>query len=140
MRAALEAAGVDLPETHVKSATEVCYTNGVDGGAALLELAAPPTAVFAANDQLAAGLIEAARQRGLRVPYDLSVVGFDDTQLARIASPPLTTIRQPLQEMGAVGLQTALRLSRKEPIDTHHVELATKLVIRSSTSPPQEAH
>ena len=69
----------------------------------------PPTAVFAACDEVAAGVVEAARARGLRVPEDLSVVGFDDTQLARYGSPPLTTVRQPLRDMGAVALRTALR-------------------------------
>ena len=61
----------------------------------------PPTAVFAACDEVAAGVVEAARAHGLRVPEDLSVVGFDDTQLARYGSPPLTTVRQPLRDMGA---------------------------------------
>ena len=70
------------------------------------------------------------------MPEDLSVVGFDDTQLARFASPPLTTVRQPLQEMGAVALRTALRLAAGEKIDSHHVELATELVVRRSTAPP----
>ena len=109
---------------------------GVDASTALLDLPERPTAVFAANDELAGGLIEAARRRGLHVPQDLSVVGFDDTQIASIASPPLTTIRQPLTDMGAVALRTALRLARRESIDSHHVELATQLVVRSSTAPP----
>jgi LacI family transcriptional regulator len=81
-------------------------------------------------------VIEAARARGLRVPEDLSVVGFDDTQAARLASPQLTTIRQPLREMGAVALRTALRLASGEPVDSHHVELATTLVVRGSTAAP----
>ena len=70
-----------------------------------------PTAVFAASDETAAGVIEAARTRGLRIPEDLSVVGFDDTEVARFASPPLTTVRQPLRQMGAVALRTAMRLA-----------------------------
>jgi LacI family transcriptional regulator len=92
--------------------------------------------VFAGSDETAAGVMEAARQRGLRIPEDLSVVGFDDTQVAWFASPPLTTVRQPLQEMGAVGLRTALRLARGEKLDSHHVELATELVVRHSTAAP----
>jgi LacI family transcriptional regulator, galactose operon repressor len=63
------------------------------------------------------------------------VVGFDDTLLARMASPALTTIRQPLREMGGVALRTALRLANGERIESHHVELATELVIRDSTAP-----
>jgi LacI family transcriptional regulator len=85
---------------------------------------------------MAAGLLEAARSRGLQLPEDLSVVGFDDTQVARLTSPPLTTVRQPLREMGAVALRTALRLAAGEKLDAHHVELATELVVRESTAPP----
>ena len=84
-----------------------------------------PTAIFAASDELARGVIEAARAVGLSVPDDLSIVGFDDTEIARIASPPLTTVRQPLQEMGAVALRTVLRLVAGEKIESNHVELAT---------------
>ena len=66
----------------------------------------------------------------------VSVVGFDDTQVARFASPPLTTVRQPLREMGGVALRTALRLAAGEQLESHHVELATELVVRGSTAPP----
>ena len=78
---------------------------------------------------------EAVRQRGLRVPDDLSVVGFDDLPIARWASPTLTTVRQPLAEMGAMAVRTALRLVRGEAIVTPRVELATELVVRHSTAP-----
>ena len=64
--------------------------------------------------------------------------GFDDTHLARSASPPLTTVRQPLREMGAVALRTALRMAAGEELDSHHVELATELVVRKSTAPPAD--
>jgi hypothetical protein len=98
--------------------------------------ATAPTSVFAGNDETAAGVVEAARARGMRVPEDLSVVGFDDTYVARLASPPLTTVRQPLREMGGVALRTAIRLAAGEKLDSHHVELATELVVRGSTGPP----
>jgi LacI family transcriptional regulator len=111
------------------------YSDGVAGGAALLDLPQAPTAVFAGSDEMALGVVEAARERGLRIPEDLSIVGFDDTLLARMASPPLTTVRQPLREMGQVAVRTALRLVAGETIESHHVELATQLVVRSSTAP-----
>jgi LacI family transcriptional regulator len=111
------------------------YQDGIVGGTGLLALPEPPTAVFAGSDETALGVMEAARRRGLRVPDDLSVVGFDDTQVARMASPPLTTVRQPLREMGGVALRTALRLSDGERPESHHVELATELVVRGSTAP-----
>ena len=91
---------------------------------------------IAASDEIAVGVMEAARARGLGIPEDLSIVGFDDTQLARMSSPPLTTVRQPLAEMGRVAVRTALRLIEGESIDSHHVELATELVVRESAVPP----
>ena len=92
--------------------------------------------MFAGSDETALGVIETARARGLRIPEDLSVVGFDDTPVARLAAPPLTTVRQPLREMGAVAVRTALRLAAGERPYSHHVELATELVVRRSTAPP----
>jgi len=115
------------------------YQGGLDEGQMLLDLPERPTAVFVANDESAAGMLEAARSRGLQLPADLSVVGFDDTQVARLTSPPLTTVRQPLREMGAVALRTVLRLAAGERLDSHHVELATELVVRGSTAPPPAA-
>jgi len=135
LRASLEAAGLTLPPNLVTSGS-FDYAAGLTGGAAVLDLPDPPTAVFAASDEVALGVIEAARVRGLRVPQDLSVVGFDDTKLASMASPPLTTVRQPLWEMGGVALRTALRLAAGETVESHHVELATRLVVRGSTAPP----
>jgi len=133
-RAAAEAAGAAVDPDLLTSGRFV-FENGVAGGSALLDLPEPPTAIFAGSDEMALGVIEAARERDLRVPKDLSVVGFDDTQLARMASPPLTTVRQPLWEMGGVALRTALRLAAGETIESHHVELATRLVVRGSTAP-----
>jgi LacI family transcriptional regulator len=134
-RAAMEAAGAPVPPGYVQSRA-FHYVEGLAGGGALLDLPEPPTAVFAGSDELALGVIEAARARGRRVPEDLSIVGFDDTTVARLASPPLTTIRQPLREMGAVALRTVLRLAAGEEVDSHHVELATQLVVRGSARAP----
>jgi LacI family transcriptional regulator len=134
-RAALEDAGVVVPPEYVQHG-DYSYEAGVTTGAILLDLPQPPTAIFAATDEGAAGVIEAARLRGLRIPRDLSVVGFDDTAVARLLSPPLTTIRQPLREMGRMALRTALRLADGEQLESHHVELATSLVLRGSTGPP----
>jgi LacI family transcriptional regulator len=134
-RGAMEAAGAPVPDGYVRTG-RFSYEHGIVGGVALLDLPDPPTAVFAGSDETALGVIEAARSRGLRVPEDLSVVGFDDTPVARLAAPPLTTVRQPLREMGAVAVRTALRLAAGERVDSHHVELATELVVRQSTAGP----
>ena len=134
-RAALEAADVAVPDGYVRSRSSD-YPAGVAGGMLLLDLPQQPTAIFAATDEVAAGVMEAARERAIRVPQDLSVVGFDDTQVARLLSPPLTTVRQPLREMGRLALRTALRLAAGEQLDSHHVELATELILRGSTAPP----
>jgi LacI family transcriptional regulator len=132
-RAALEEVKVPILAARIRSG-EFTFRTGLAGAASLLDLDEPPTAVFAGNDEIALGVIEAARARGMRVPEDLSVVGFDDTLIARTASPPLTTVRQPLREMGAVALRTALRLADGEKVESHHVELATELVVRASTA------
>lgn len=132
-RAAMEAAGLPTPARYVRTG-RFHYDCGLAEGAALLDLAEPPTAVFAANDEIALGVFEAARSTGRRIPSDLSIVGFDDTEVARLASPPLTTIRQPLREIGGVALRTALRLSAGETLESHHIELATELVLRQSTA------
>ncbi|MFC4007225.1 LacI family DNA-binding transcriptional regulator [Nonomuraea purpurea] len=133
-RAAMEAEGVPVPPGYTRSG-HFRYQDGLDNGTAVLDLPEPPTAIFVGCDETALGVMEAARARGLRIPGDLSIVGFDDTQVAQIASPQLTTVRQPLREMGGVALRTALRLAAGEKIDSHHVELATELVVRGSTAP-----
>ncbi|MFI7612357.1 LacI family DNA-binding transcriptional regulator [Nonomuraea terrae] len=133
-RAAMESEGAPVLPGYVRSG-HFRYHDGVEGGAAVLDLPRPPTAIFAGSDEMAVGIMEAARARGLRIPEDLSIVGFDDTQIAQVTSPPLTTVRQPLREMGGVALRTALRLAAGEKVDSHHVELATELVVRGSTAP-----
>ena len=105
----------------------------------LLDLSEPPTAIFAFNDNIAIGAIQAARARGLRVPEDLSVVGFDDVEHATIVTPALTTVRQPLAEMGRTGVSLLMRLLEGQSFETLHVELATRLVVRDSTAPPPRA-
>jgi LacI family transcriptional regulator len=105
----------------------------------LLNLPDPPTAIFCFNDNNAVGAIQAARARGLRVPEDLSIVGFDDVEGATIVTPKLTTVRQPLAEMGRTGVSLLMRMLAGERFETLHVELATRLVVRESTAPPPAA-
>jgi LacI family transcriptional regulator len=135
-RAALDAAGIAVDEQLVQQG-DFLHESGFAACRALLDLAQPPTAIFASSDTMALGAYEAARRRGLRVPDDLSVVGFDDLPEARWSSPPLTTIRQPLSEMGSLAARTVLRLAAGEEIETPRVELATDLVVRDSAAAPR---
>jgi LacI family transcriptional regulator len=132
-RAALEAAGVAVDERLIVQG-DFMHESGFAGCKALLGLPEPPTAIFASSDTMALGAYEAARRSGLRVPDDLSVVGFDDLPESRWSSPPLTTVRQPLVEMGGLAARTALRMARGEAIEMPRVELATELVVRDSTA------
>ncbi|HLV03355.1 LacI family DNA-binding transcriptional regulator [uncultured Georgenia sp.] len=98
-----------------------------------------PTAVFAANDLMALATIDAARDVGLRVPQDLSVVGFDDVPEAVAATPPLTTVAQPIQQMGAEAIGLLVELVAGREVATEHVRLPTRLVERGSTAPPPDS-
>ncbi|GAA4931241.1 LacI family xylobiose transport system transcriptional regulator [Nonomuraea thailandensis] len=113
----------------------------IEGGLAeahrLLRLPDRPTAIFATNDGQAIGVYHAAHQLGLRIPDDLSVIGFDDMPSVRWTIPPLTTIRQPLTEMAAAATSMVLTLAQGEPLPQSRVELATELVVRESTAPPR---
>ncbi len=106
---------------------------GYAATAALLRRRPRPTAIFAANDLSAFGALGALRAAGLRVPEDVSVVGFDDLPAAAHASPPLTTVRQPLHEMGREAVGLLLAGVRRE-VGPRHVVLPTTLVIRESTA------
>jgi DNA-binding LacI/PurR family transcriptional regulator len=104
--------------------------------AQLLELADPPTAIFCYNDMTALGSLRAATARGLRIPEDVSIAGFDDLFVASYTSPPLTTIRQPKQEMGRRAMSILWELlSEKEP--ESRILLPGELIIRGSTGRPR---
>jgi DNA-binding LacI/PurR family transcriptional regulator len=130
-RAALEHAGLPADPALVRTG-DFTFEAALTAAAGMVELADPPTAIFAGNDFEAMGVYEAARRRGLRIPDDLSVVGFDDLPMSAWAAPPLTTVAQPLAQMAALATQMVLQPA---PAETgNRVELATSLVIRSSTA------
>jgi LacI family transcriptional regulator, galactose operon repressor len=130
--AALAAEGI-MPDPALEVDGDFQIEGGVKAGGRLLDLPDRPTAVFAFNDNLAIGLMQAAHARGLRVPDDLSIVGFDDTELASIVTPGLTTIRQPLAEMGRMAVSLLSRALEHQRFEALHVELATKLIVRGTT-------
>jgi DNA-binding LacI/PurR family transcriptional regulator len=130
-RAALERAGI-AADPDLIATGDFHYDSALAAASAMLKLPDRPTAIFAASDVQAMGVYEAARRCGLQLPDDLSVVGFDDVALAQWASPPLTTVRQPLAEMAALATRTLL--SGDSRGFQNRVELATSLVVRSSTT------
>jgi LacI family transcriptional regulator len=136
--AALAAVGV-LPDPELEVEGNWQIQTGFDAAAKLLDLPQAPTAIFAFNDNMAIGTVQAARERGLRVPEDLSVVGFDDLEEAALVTPALTTVRQPLAEMGRMAVSLLLRLLDKQRVEAMRVELATRLVLRNSTASPRES-
>ncbi len=131
---ALADAGM-LPDTALTRAGEPTTRFGHQAAAELLDLPQRPTALIGFNDKTAVGALAAAAQRGLRVPQDVSVAGFDDIDLAQATSPMLTTVRQPLAEMGRMAVSLLIRLMERHRLDALHVELATELVVRGSTGP-----
>lgn len=137
-RAAMDAAGVPVDPDLVRIST-LYVEGGLRDGAELLRLPDPPTAIFTANDLQALGVYEAARQAGLRIPEDLSVVGFDDLPFTQWAGPALTTVRQPLVQMGAAAAEMIVALANGEELEQHRVELATTLTLRQSTAPPRRS-
>lgn len=133
-RAALEEAGIPVDSTYVRPG-EFIQQTGYEQTCALLELPEPPTAIFAGSDLQAMGVYSALRARGIAIPNAVSVIGFDDVPVASLVTPSLTTIRQPLVEMGRVATTMLLRLIAAEPLDSMRVELATTLLIRESCAP-----
>lgn len=116
------------------------FESGVKCGEQLLSLAVPPTAVFANNDDMAAGVMHAAYRRGMKLPHDLSVVGFDDSEIARTMWPQLTTIHQPLIEMAEAATERLVQMLRpndhKAATKPNKQRFKCDLVIRESAVSP----
>jgi len=108
---------------------------GYTGARDLLALQQRPTAIFASNDVSAFGVMEAVRDCGLRIPEDISIVSFDDIPQASHVNPPLTTVRQPLEQMGRVATRMLLETIADRQRPAARVELPTELVIRASCRP-----
>ncbi|MFC3884457.1 LacI family DNA-binding transcriptional regulator [Bacillus songklensis] len=110
------------------------YESGFNMMMKFLALNNPPTAVFVANDEMAFGVLKAAKSKGLRVPHDLSVMGFDDIKFSSIIEPALTTIEQPAFEIGTKAMELLLRLMNKEEVEKNQYILEDRLIIRDSCS------
>jgi LacI family transcriptional regulator len=134
-RAALDRAGIPVDRSLCRNGPYT-FEAGVEAGTALLRQTPRPTAVMAASDAIAFGVMEAARREGLRVPGDLSVGGFDDIPQAEWVTPKLTSVRAPLVGIGRMAMETILGMSAGKEPPSHHIQLATRLIPRETTAPP----
>ncbi|PJM78901.1 LacI family transcriptional regulator [Bifidobacterium scaligerum] len=131
-RGAMRQAGIAVDPMLVTSG-EFRYEDGSEHARGLLALPNPPTAIFAASDMQAAGVYAVAWERGLKIPDDLSVVGFDDLPTSRMLLPPLTTVHHAVREMAQFGATTLMQLLEgKGGSMPTHIELTTNLIVRQS--------
>lgn len=137
-QAALDAHHVPF-DPHLVAQGDFHFESGLSCGRVLLEADPRPTAIFACNDDMAAGVLAVAHQLGIPVPEALSVAGFDDVPLAQQVWPPLTTVRQPTYEMAQLAAQLLLRLFKGESLEIAHHVLPARLVVRGSTGPRPSA-
>jgi DNA-binding LacI/PurR family transcriptional regulator len=134
-REMMEEAGLRLPDNRIKRG-EHLIEDGRQMTVRLMSAAHPPTAIFCCNDLLAIGALQGAKELGVRVPEDLSLVGFDNTILATVANPPLTTVAQPIESMGQTVVDLLVRDLNKETQDRQRVVLEPELIVRQSTAGP----
>lgn len=132
-RDTLEWAGIAFDKALVVQG-HFTHQGGYGATLELLDLPEPPSAIFASNDQSAFGALEAARARGVQVPEVLSIIGFDDIPASSVTYPPLTTIRQPLQEIGERAMGMLLELMNHSELSSSEILLPTSLVMRASTA------
>ena len=132
-RAGLEQAGLQLPADRIAQAP---WSRGAAASVAerMLVAGSPPTAVFACSDEMALGVYQAARALGIRIPDDVSVIGFDDLPESSWVSPAMTTVRQPIEEMAAAAMRMLLRVRSGGAAGSAREELSTELVVRGSTT------
>ncbi|SDW78632.1 LacI family DNA-binding transcriptional regulator [Paenibacillus sp. CF384] len=130
-------AGLQIPEYMVKMSGHDLVRDGRRGASELLRYADRPTAVFCCNDLLAIGALQAAKEMSVRVPEELSIVGFDNTILATVTDPLLTTVSQPTEQMGQLVVDLVLSKNNAgKPGDSKRIVLKPELVIRQSTGKP----
>lgn len=134
-RAALEEAGIGVDNDLVFDG-RYTFGSGFDAAEEIMRLPNPPTAVFALSDRMALGAIRAFETHGVRVPGAISVIGFDNSPGSELMTPALTTIAQPLTDMGRLAVRTLKDMSAGHSATSTRIKLATGLVIRSSTAPP----
>lgn len=135
---AMAEAGLSVPDSRILYG-DFTFASGQRCADEFLGTRKRPTAIVAGNDSMAAGVLSSAARRGLRVPHDLSVTGFDDIEIASIISPSLTTIRQPLEQIGATAADMLLGAQTSGKLDAVGRRLDIELVVRESTASPSAA-
>ncbi len=135
-RQALLDAGLEVDEDYIVVSNST-IEGGIRQAAQLLDLTKRPSAIFACNDLLAIGVIQTARERALVIPHDLSVVGFDNTILATSTYPPLTSVAQPIYEMGSKVMDLLIENIKGDKKMRQRLILLPELVIRGSTTAPK---
>lgn len=131
---ALKESGLKLDEQYIQQG-DFTFQSGEQSARRLLALDNPPTAIFASNDLMAAGVFKVASQKGLNIPHELSVAGFDNAPISSYIWPSMTTVRQPVKEKAAQALSMLIDTIRKRELPVRQVQLNDELVIRESTAP-----
>jgi len=131
---ALEENGIEFDQSLVIEGNQTIQS-GKEATKQLLSLDDPPTAIFAVNDLIAIGVLKEIQERGLKVPEDISVIGFDDIPLASLVNPALTTIAQPIYEIGREAVNLLIKNIEKKGLTKSKIILDTKLIVRESTAP-----
>jgi len=132
---ALEEAGIPVSEDYVRTGN-YRYESGVDAVKYFLELPERPTAVFAATDEMAIGAIHSIQDAGLKVPEHISVISVDNSRMASMVRPQLTTVAQPMYDIGAVSMRLLTKLMKKETVDQAKVILPHEVITRNSVGGP----
>ncbi|MFC5858724.1 LacI family DNA-binding transcriptional regulator [Agromyces flavus] len=138
-RSAMHLAGLPVPEGWARF-EELDAEAGERVALELLRSSHRPTAILAGGDLQALGVLNAARAAGLRIPEDLSLVGYDDQPVSTSSSPRLTTVHQPLRELGVAATRLALRLDDQRDVEPTRLDLAATLILRDSTAPPPDSY
>lgn len=136
-REALEEKGIPFEEDYVRVG-DYRYDSGMEAMKEFLTLDKPPTGVFAASDAMAVGAIHAVQDANLRVPEDIAVIGFDNIDIASMVRPLLSTVSQPMYDIGAVSMRLLTKLMNKEEVEDPHVILQHDIVLRQSTKTKED--
>ncbi|PCI70773.1 MAG: transcriptional regulator [Gammaproteobacteria bacterium] len=131
---ALKEAGIPILDQFIQQGN-FSFESGEDCARRLLSLKVPPSAIFASNDYMAAGIVKVAKQKGISIPHDLTVTGFDNAPASRYIWPSLTTIKQPITEMAIEATRMLIRIIRKKPLEKLSTTIRNELIVRESSAP-----